>query len=194
MLLLAANGVNSLRLRAQLIEWGRERGACILFRCSDQEVFHMNPSLPIIRSCAALSLFTLSLLNALNAKAAVATPKGANSFVVTVASLSDWTVDGQPDPTLTFTRGQTYTFDLQGVASFHPFFIKTINSNGTANQFATGITGQGASGETDVVFVVPANAPAQLFYNCGTHLAMAGIINIIDPPPEVPLFVNGFED
>jgi hypothetical protein len=154
----------------------------------------MKPSMPIFRSCAALSLIALCAFGAPVADAAAATPKGANSFTVTVASFSDWTVDGQADPTLTFTRGQTYTFDLQGVASFHPFFIKTVNSNGTANQFATGITGQGASGETDVVFVVPANAPAQLFYNCGTHLAMAGIINIIDPPPEVPLFVNGFED
>lgn len=150
-------------------------------------------SLRTLCRCTAFSAVVLAMA-ASSASAATVAPKGANIFVVTVSSFQDWTVDGQPDPTLEFVRGQTYTFDLQGVANFHPFFIKTVNGNGTANQFTNGVTGNGAFGETDVVFSVPLNAPAQLFYNCGSHSNMAGIINIIDPPPEAPLFVNGFED
>lgn len=115
---------------------------------------------------------------------------GAHSFVVTATSTSNWTIDGQPDPALTLNRGQSYTFDLQGVNPIHPFFIKTVDSTGSGNQFTDGVTNNGASGDTDVTFVVPANAPAQLFYNCGTHGAMAGALNIVDPPP---LFRDGFE-
>lgn len=116
---------------------------------------------------------------------------GANSFVITVQTFQNWTVDGQSDPPLTLTRGQTYVFDLQGVNGIHPFLIKTADSTGSANQFNDGVTNNGAVGDADITFVVPLTAPAQLFYNCGTHAAMAGVINVIDEPA---LFRNGFED
>lgn len=134
-------------------------------------------------------LSSAALLGAMVATSAA--QAGANSFVVTVQTFQNWTVDGQSDPPLTLTRGQTYVFDLQGVNGIHPFFIKTADSTGSANQFNDGVTNNGAAGDTDITFVVPATAPAQLFYNCGTHADMAGVINVIDAPV---LFRNGFED
>jgi hypothetical protein len=125
---------------------------------------------------------------------AMAAPEGGTTFVVTASSTVNYTIDGNPDPALTLTRGQTYTFDLQNVGAIHPLFIKSVNSSGTGNQFTDGVTGNGASGNADIVFTVPMNAPAQLFYNCGTHAAMAGVLDIIDPPPEPPVFENGYED
>lgn len=119
-------------------------------------------------------------------------PSGGATFVVTVQSANDWTVDGQLDPTLQLVRGETYVFDLQNVGAQHPFFIKTVNSNGTANAFSDGVTNNGATGNTDVTFTVPMNAPSTLFYNCSTHTAMAGQLTIVDPP-KLPLFQNGYE-
>lgn len=116
---------------------------------------------------------------------------GSNAFVVTVQSFENWTIDGMLDPTLTLTRGQTYVFDLQGVSGVHPFFIKTVSSSGNGNQFTDGVTGNGATGDSDVTFQVPMTAPAQLFYNCGNHGAMAGTLTIIDPDA---LYADGFEN
>lgn len=118
--------------------------------------------------------------------------RGGGTFLVTVQSANDWTVNGLLDPTLELVRGETYVFDLQNVGAQHPFFIKSVNSNGTANAFSDGVTNNGAFGNTDVTFVVPMNAPDTLFYNCATHSAMAGQLNIVNPV-ELPLFVNGFE-
>jgi hypothetical protein len=123
--------------------------------------------------------------------AATTAKAGGNTFVVTVLTFQNWTVDGQSDPTLTLTRGETYVFDLQGVNGIHPFFIKTASSTGAGDQFNDGVTNNGAVGETDITFVVPLTAPSQLFYNCGTHAAMAGVIEVIDAPP---VFRDGFED
>lgn len=117
---------------------------------------------------------------------------GGATFVVTVQSAADWTVDGQADPTLQLVRGETYVFDLQNVGAQHPFFIKSVNSSGTGNAFSDGVTNNGATGNTDVTFTVPMNAPSTLFYNCSTHSAMAGQLTIVDPV-KLPLFKNGYE-
>lgn len=117
---------------------------------------------------------------------------GGATFVVTVQSAADWTVDGQADPTLQLVRGETYVFDLQNVGAQHPFFIKSVNTNGTGNAFSDGVTNNGAFGNTDISFTVPMNAPSTLFYNCSTHSAMAGQLTIVDPV-KLPLFKNGYE-
>jgi hypothetical protein len=88
-----------------------------------------------------------------------------------------WSIDGVNNPTLTFCRGSTYTFAVN--APGHPFYIKTVKSNGTGNAFTTGVTGNGTT-SGDVTFVVPSSAPNTLFYDCAIHVAMAGNIDIVD--------------
>lgn len=114
----------------------------------------------------------------------------ATTFVVTNVDFQNFLINGLPDPDLTLVRGETYQFDLQGVPAFHPFFIKTIQSVGSANTYDDGVSGNGASGESDIMFAVPENAPDQLFYNCGNHAAMTGNISIIDG---ALVFADGFE-
>jgi hypothetical protein len=82
------------------------------------------------------------------------------------------------NPTLTLTRGLTYTFNIS--ASGHPFFIKTTSSTGTGNAYNVGVTNNGINIGT-ITFVVDANAPSQLFYNCQYHGSQAGLINIVNP-------------
>jgi len=77
---------------------------------------------------------------------------------------------------LTLTEGQTYTFNIN--ASGHPFWIKTVSSTGTGNQYNTGVTNNGTDNGT-ITFVVPFGAPSTLYYNCQYHSSMAGTINII---------------
>lgn len=123
--------------------------------------------------------------------AAAAAPKGTTTtFAVSAGSFSAWTIDSTSNPPLTLERGRTYIFDLTGVSAVHPFNINTVNTTGSGSRYNQGVTNNGATGDTDVTFVVPANAPNSLHYNCGNHAAMNGSITVIDPDA---LFANGFD-
>jgi plastocyanin len=102
-----------------------------------------------------------------------------NTFNVTNDGSSNYLINGQSDPTLTLTEGQTYTFNVN--ATGHPFWIKTVNSTGTGNTYNSGVTNNGTASGT-ITFVVPYDAPSTLYYNCQFHSSMAGIINVIDVP------------
>jgi hypothetical protein len=93
------------------------------------------------------------------------------------SGMTAWLIDGVANPTLTFCRGNTYIFSVS--APGHPFYIKTVRSNTTANAFSTGVTGNGNT-SGDVMFVVPSGAPDTLFYDCAIHLAMGGTIHIVN--------------
>jgi hypothetical protein len=80
------------------------------------------------------------------------------------------------NPQLSLLKGCTYTFHVN--AAGHPFYIKTAQVIGTASQFTNGVTGEGT--ETgDVTFAVPNDAPAPLYYQCGVHQAMTGLITAL---------------
>jgi hypothetical protein len=104
----------------------------------------------------------------------------AADFDVTASSFTDYTINGQPDPTLRLTRGRTYTFDVN--ASGHPFYIKTAPSTGTGDQYTDGVTGNSVQVGT-LTFAVPSNAPSSLFYICSLHGGMTGSIQIVNPVP-----------
>jgi hypothetical protein len=92
----------------------------------------------------------------------------------------DYDLDGTSDtsnPTITLVRGATYNFNLNTPG--HPFYLKTIQSTGTGNQYTSGVTNNGATNGT-VTFTVPMNAPSTLYYNCSIHSAMTGVINVLD--------------
>lgn len=88
--------------------------------------------------------------------------------------------NGQNDaenPELTLERGKTYTFTVN--ASGHPFYIKSVQGNTTADAYESGVTGNGTENGT-VTFEVPMDAPDTLYYNCQFHSAMTGVLNIVD--------------
>jgi hypothetical protein len=108
--------------------------------------------------------------------------RGADFTVVNSGS-SAYSINSQNNPGLTLQRGKTYTFAV--TASGHPFYIKTVQGNGTGNGYS-GATGNGTQTGT-VTLVLPTNAPATLFYNCSIHSPMTGTITVIDPPvPPAP--------
>ena len=86
------------------------------------------------------------------------------------------------NPTLTLYRGNTYKFIID--AAGHPFYLMTepyktgIAVDGSTSViYSTGVTNNGTDSGT-VEFVVPTDAPDTLYYQCGNHTAMHGVINV----------------
>jgi flagellar hook assembly protein FlgD len=102
----------------------------------------------------------------------------ATNFTVVNSGISAWSINGNLNPTLTLNIASTYNFNVNAIG--HPFFIKTAQITGSGSQWTEGTTNQGVQSGT-LTFVVPADAPATLFYQCGVHSAMTGTINIIGP-------------
>ena len=102
------------------------------------------------------------------------TNQGVSAYVFSGSGLSN-----AQNPTLSFVRGRSYTFDIN--TSGHPFLIKSVASTGTNNLFSDGVSGNGIEVGT-ITFTVPDDAPNLLFYVCEFHGSMAGSINITDPP------------
>ena len=75
------------------------------------------------------------------------------------------------DPTINLIRGQKYVFRNNSGGS-HPFQIRLSNGGSAYN---TGVTNNGAA-SGDIVFDVPYDAPASLYYQCTNHSSMGGQI------------------
>ena len=92
---------------------------------------------------------------------------------------------GENNPILTLYRGNTYKFNVN--VKGHPFYIMTepyksqvAEDGSTSTLFNTGVTNNGAQLGT-VTFTVPlTGAPDTLYYQCGNHDAMYGILQIRD--------------
>ena len=90
-------------------------------------------------------------------------------------------------------RGSTYTFTLDASLAGHPFYLTTDNGAGFVSgayvgEYVTGVTGSrndGSTGKTTLTITVPADAPDNLYYQCGNHGAMRGVITIKDLAVEV---------
>lgn len=104
----------------------------------------------------------------------------AADFTVSSSGQGAYVINGQSNPTLTLTRGRTYTFNV--VATGHPFWIKTVQETGTGSSFDAGVTNNGASPGT-ITFSVPANAPTPLYYQCQFHDPMTGTLNLVAAAP-----------
>jgi hypothetical protein len=101
----------------------------------------------------------------------------AGTLQVTANGMTAYVIDGVDNPTLTFCRGDTYVFAVN--ASGHPFYIKTVQGTGTGNAYTSGVTGNGVT-SGNLTFIVPADAPATLYYDCSLHTAMTGIIHVVN--------------
>lgn len=99
----------------------------------------------------------------------------AGTLTVTNQGTTAYMIDGSANPTLTLCRGEMYVFAIN--ATGHPFYIKTVQGNGTGNAYTDGVTGNGTE-VGNVTFDVPSSAPSTLYYDCAIHAAMTGTIHI----------------
>ena len=91
--------------------------------------------------------------------------------------------ENERNPIIKLYRGNTYKFNVN--AKGHPFYIMTepyksqVSEDGsTSTLYSTGVTNNGADYGT-VTFTVPlTGTPDTLYYQCGNHDAMYGILQI----------------
>ena len=93
-------------------------------------------------------------------------------------------LENQRNPEITLYRGNTYKFTK--VEAGHPFWIMTepskdgISADGsTTVLYSDGVTNNGVMAKNGTLtFVVPNDAPNTLYYQCGSHDGMYGILHI----------------
>jgi hypothetical protein len=116
------------------------------------------------------------------------------NFTVTVAQVNGvnkYHIDGVDRPSLTLNRGSTYTFKIDATTDTnHPFKLSTYEdgrSGGVPVQQyppAGGLPYSNADpGVATYTFVVPAGAPSVLYYYCGSHPLMGGVLYLGDSNP-----------
>ncbi len=91
-----------------------------------------------------------------------------------VGNVSDYVSGNNSNPTLNLYKGHTYYFNV--TVSGHPLRISSTNVF-PGTPFNTGVTNQDAQNSV-LVFKVPQDAPATLYYNCIYHSGMLGVISI----------------
>lgn len=84
------------------------------------------------------------------------------------------------DPTLTVLTGQTYEFHVSNVA-FHPFWIDTTTGIGGTNPFPKGsqLSDNNVTSNGTITMSLAADAPNTLYYACGFHSSMIGMIDVV---------------
>ena len=109
-------------------------------------------------------------------------------YAVTVASRAGGSgnafyIDGSESPSLTLIRGNTYRFlQSDGTNTNHPFKLSTVDdgTHSTGSEYTNGVTEVGIPGSSDTYlqYVVPYNAPEELYYFCDNHSGMGNSITI----------------
>ena len=100
------------------------------------------------------------------------------TFNVTNDGATSYKINDQTNPTLTVTRGVTYTFSVN--VSDHPFWLQTQSGAYNSNIiYSSGVEGGGLEVGT-ITWRVPNDAPSTLFYVCRYHSSQNGRINVIN--------------
>ena len=102
----------------------------------------------------------------------------ATTFTVTVNN-GKYYLDGISTKSINLKKGNTYYFDLShSSTNSHPFFISTSSNGGNYNdEYTSGITNSRETTGT-LTFVIQSNLSSNLYYNCGAHSGMGGLITI----------------
>ena len=100
----------------------------------------------------------------------------ATTFTVTISN-GKYYLDGISTKSINLKKGNTYYFDLShSSTNSHPFFISTSSNGGNYNdEYTSGITNSRETTDT-LTFVIPSNLFSDLYYNCGAHSGMGGLI------------------
>lgn len=105
---------------------------------------------------------------------------------------SKYYVDGVLQDSLVLIKGDTYIFDYSAATS-HPFKISTTSdgTHGGGSEYTSGTS----TASNALTFVVPSDAPAQLYYYCSSHSGMGGSIQVIELKTDIVLeYTNGADN
>ena len=85
-------------------------------------------------------------------------------------------LSAENDPDLQLIRGQKYIFKNR--SGGHPFRIQSTVNGSTGTAYNDGVTNNDGGNGTDIIFDVPFDAPAVLYYQCTSHGNMGGVLYI----------------
>ena len=113
-----------------------------------------------------------------NGESFVNVSDNGTSFNVKV-NYGKYLLDETSSKTIKLMKGNTYYFNLSDSSTDnHPFFISTSSSGGNYDdEYISGITNSRETSGT-LTFIVPSNLTSSLYYNCGAHSGMGGVIMI----------------
>ena len=118
---------------------------------------------------------------------------GSKTLTKTITeSGSKYYVDGVLQDSLVLIKGDTYIFDYSAATS-HPFKISTTSdgTHGGGSEYTNGTS----TASNALTFVVPSDAPAQLYYYCSSHSGMGGSIQVIENKTDLVIeFTNGADN
>lgn len=118
---------------------------------------------------------------------------GSKTLTKTITeSGSKYYVDGVLQDSLVLIKGDTYVFDYSAATS-HPFKISTTSdgTHGGGSEYTSGTS----TASNALTFVVPSDAPAQLYYYCSSHSGMGGSIQVIELKTDIVLeYTNGADN
>ena len=118
---------------------------------------------------------------------------GSKTLTKTITeSGSKYYVDGVLQDSLVLIKGDTYIFDYSAATS-HPFKISTTSdgTHGGGSEYTNGTS----TANNALTFVVPSDAPAQLYYYCSSHSGMGGSIQVIEMKTDIVLeYTNGADN
>lgn len=107
------------------------------------------------------------------------------NHAVTVEAYTEgnrYKIDGAKTPNLFLVRGNTYIFDVSSTTiASHPFSFATATDAAGGTEYTTGVTSSGSIGTPNatITFVVPMDAPNDLYYYCAAHSEMAADAKIL---------------
>ena len=107
------------------------------------------------------------------------------TLVVTANGSSNYIIYGQAQPTLNFTPGNTYRFDVSDDSNgSHPFRFAT-SADGTTYSTGVTVSGTQGSGGAYVEIEITQDTPNTIYYRCTAHGGMGAAINVDKTSPLV---------
>lgn len=140
---------------------------------------YVNPNINTLWSSDGQTIWFSSSPSNMSAKASNSITLNGNTALnlFTGTNSIKYSINGEDNPIITLIKGFTYNFLINSPGN--PFWIKTTQNSGIANVYWNGIEHNGIESGV-LIFKVPYDAPAQLFYNSESNASLSGIINIID--------------
>ena len=140
------------------------KGWCVTYISSEPDTFSTGSSLtndnkPVWGTCPTYSISVTA---------------NSNSDYTLLGTDANGSVSGD-DVSITINVGETINFSVN--APSHPFYIKTVQGNGTDNQ-DSGVNSSYPNGATNGVVSWTPTAAGTYYYQCSVHDGMNGTITV----------------
>jgi FtsP/CotA-like multicopper oxidase with cupredoxin domain len=144
-----------------------------LIGASNRMLFSRYGKQPIVTNSPIIGNITISATPPFSADYTITVTNSGNSYILSGTDRNGAVSGSQP--TLAFNAGDKVRFSVNSsTATAHPFYIKTTQSTGTANQ----VSGTVGAGTTTVDWTTAIDGAGSYGYQCSIHLGMWNTITV----------------